>query len=156
MLCRLCIIFFFVCHYEWWMDRMRKDVFDVLLAAEATFGTSLTGEDKRYLERLIKLGKQNGQLQFVTNMHWFHSFSFDESSCWTTTVKKPLHWRICVSFVYAKLIVYTITNSIWNILLGVAFKISFYATGYLPYINTFFYGAKCIFRNYLLLTLEIV
>jgi hypothetical protein len=51
------------------MDRMRKDVFDVLLAAEATFGSSLTGEDKRYLERLIKLGKQNGQLKFVVSMH---------------------------------------------------------------------------------------
>lgn len=39
---------------------MRKDVFDALLAAEANVGASLTGEDKRYLERLIKLGKQNG------------------------------------------------------------------------------------------------
>lgn len=39
---------------------MRQDVFDNLLAVEAKFGSGLSGETKRYLERLVKLGKRNG------------------------------------------------------------------------------------------------
>ncbi len=39
---------------------MRQDVFDNLLAAQKSFGDSLQGEAKRYLERLIKLGKRDG------------------------------------------------------------------------------------------------
>ncbi len=39
---------------------MRQDVFDTLLAAEKNLSSSLSGESKRYLERLIKLGKRNG------------------------------------------------------------------------------------------------
>lgn len=40
---------------------MRQDIFDNLLAAEKKFGESLPPEAKRYLDRLIKLGKRNGK-----------------------------------------------------------------------------------------------
>ncbi len=40
---------------------MRQDVFDSMLAAQKNLGDSLQGEAKRYLERLIKLGRRNGE-----------------------------------------------------------------------------------------------
>ena len=40
---------------------MRQDVFDNLQEAEKKFGSTLKPEAKRYLERLIKLGKRNGE-----------------------------------------------------------------------------------------------
>lgn len=39
---------------------MREDVFKNLIAAKDKLGESLEPEAKRYLERLIKLGRRNG------------------------------------------------------------------------------------------------
>lgn len=39
---------------------MREDIFKILLAADNKFGESLKPEAKRYLKRLLKLGKRNG------------------------------------------------------------------------------------------------
>ena len=47
---------------------MRQDVFNSLLAAQKNLGSSVQGEAKRYLERLIKLGKRNGE-----NFHFVSS-----------------------------------------------------------------------------------
>jgi len=41
---------------------MREDVFRKLLAAQEKLGESLEPEAKRYLERLIKLGRRNGSI----------------------------------------------------------------------------------------------
>ena len=40
---------------------MRQDVFDNLLAVQSKMGASLEPEAKRFLEKLIKLGKRNGK-----------------------------------------------------------------------------------------------
>lgn len=40
---------------------MREDVFKNLLAAEKKLGETLKPEAKRFLERLIKLGRRNGK-----------------------------------------------------------------------------------------------
>ena len=50
---------------------MRKDVFDNLVAAQEKCAAQLTDEGRRYLDKLIKLGKRNGHYQFVT-CHEFH------------------------------------------------------------------------------------
>ena len=40
---------------------MRKDVFDNLVAAEVKFGSTLEPEAKRFLEKMIKHGRRNGE-----------------------------------------------------------------------------------------------
>lgn len=59
---------------------MRQDVFDNLVVAQKKFGDALKPEAKRYLERLIKLGKRNGmyiykklvRLLFYCNVHFLY------------------------------------------------------------------------------------
>jgi len=41
---------------------MREDVFKNLIAVKDKIGESLEPEAKRYLERLIKLGRRNGDI----------------------------------------------------------------------------------------------
>jgi len=45
---------------------MRVDVFKNLIAAQEMFGESLEPEAKRYLERLIKLGRRNGSISALS------------------------------------------------------------------------------------------
>jgi len=45
---------------------MREDVFKNLIATKDKLGNSFEPEAKRYLERLIKLGRRNGMLAFGT------------------------------------------------------------------------------------------
>lgn len=41
---------------------MRKDVFDSIVAVESKGLDGLTDEQKRYVERQVKLGKRNGNV----------------------------------------------------------------------------------------------
>ena len=44
---------------------MRQDVFDTLVATEQKLGSQLKPEAKRFLERMIKLGKRNGMFTII-------------------------------------------------------------------------------------------
>ena len=48
---------------------MRQDVFDNLVVANEKFGATMNAESKRYVERLIKLGKRNGTV-FASTAFW--------------------------------------------------------------------------------------
>ena len=47
---------------------MREDVFKNLIAVKDKLGESLESEAKRYLERLIKLGRRNGSLYVLCSL----------------------------------------------------------------------------------------
>ena len=47
---------------------MRKDVFDKVVLANEKLGSTLSPEAKRFLERLIKLGKRNGKTTHCWNV----------------------------------------------------------------------------------------
>ena len=44
---------------------MRKDVFDSIVAVDAKGLDGLTAEEKRYVERQIKLGRRNGNTDIL-------------------------------------------------------------------------------------------
>jgi len=44
---------------------MREDVFKNLIAVKDKLGESLEPEEKRYVERLIKLGRRNGSISVL-------------------------------------------------------------------------------------------
>ena len=47
---------------------MRKDVFDKVVLANEKLGSTLSPEAKRFVERLIKLGKRNGKTTHCWNV----------------------------------------------------------------------------------------
>ena len=50
---------------------MRKDVFDKVVFANEKLGSTLSPEAKRFVERLIKLGKRNGKTHASLECHYY-------------------------------------------------------------------------------------
>ena len=54
---------------------MRQDVFDNLVAVQDKLGDNMAPEAKRFLERLIKFGRRNGEAVMIKMTSWHGNVS---------------------------------------------------------------------------------